>query len=267
MTLENATLTILSLGLVLLPSCSAEIGTYTGEGTGSVSFVCGTSGEIRYEAPQTRADGNTTRTLPETVIPESDALRLEISNEAGLVAEYGTMAGYDQPLLTAGDYTARFTGGDPSAEGPEAAYFEAEHSFTVVARKASTETVSISLANSVVSVLVSQWFADYYPVYNISIRTESGYTVSYSNSGTEPGTETSPVFVKAGTALYFSGTATKTNGTEVSFPETRIAGTKARTWQTVSVNASQAAGGSIEIVLDDTPVDIKEVAIELNPDA
>ena len=91
--------------------------------------------------------------------------------------------------------------------------------------------------------------------------------MAFSGEDTEPEAESEPVFVKAGTSLYFSGTAVKTNGVEVSFPRTEIAVTKARTWQTLGIDASEAAGGTVEIVLDDSVVEVKEISIELNPDA
>ena len=115
--------------------------------------------------------------------------------------------------------------------------------------------------------MVSKWFSDYYPEYDILIETESGYQAALSAADNGPETESEPVFVKAGTSLYFSGTAVKTNGAEVSFPRTEIAVTKPYTWQTLRIDASDAASGTIEIVLDDTAVEIKEISIELNPDA
>ena len=127
--------------------------------------------------------------------------------------------------------------------------------------------VAVSLANSVFSAVFSQWFVDYYPEFEILIETESGYSVSFTQSGIDPLSESSPVFVKADTNLYLSGTAVKTNGAEVSFPKTEIAVTKPCTWQTVSIDASQASNGSIEIILEDTVKEIKEISVELNPDA
>lgn len=264
----NRFLPLLALGVVLIPGCQAEkieVGAAE-QGDGTVEFVCSTSGEILYAAANTKADVQT-RTLPEDVIPDVNSFSLEITDDSGTDLKYETMTSYDRPYLTAGAYSAKFVCGNPDAEGPSAAYFELEHPFTVVARKSSTETVNIPLANSVVSVEFSQWFAKYYPEYDIVIETESGYSAEYTEADTEPGTESAPFFVKAGTNLYLSGTAVKETGAEVSFPRTEIAVTKTRTWQTVSVNAAQASSGSIEITLDDTPVEIKEIPVELNPDA
>lgn len=261
----------LLLTIVLSPfltaSCSrtnVETGNGVG-GYGTVEFLCNASAEIQYFAAS-KADGST-RELPGNVIPQKETLVLDISNAEGFMSHYDTFSAYDQPYLLEGEYSAVFSYGDPDAEGPEAAYFEAVHPFTVVARKTTAEQVAVSLANSVFSAVFSQWFVDYYPEFEILIETESGYSVSFTQSGIDPLSESSPVFVKADTNLYLSGTAVKTNGAEVSFPKTEIAVTKPCTWQTVSIDASQASNGSIEIILEDTVKEIKEISVELNPDA
>lgn len=262
---EHKILIMMAAGTLFLQACT-ETEVVVQEGTGSVEFRCSTVNGVQYSPASTKADGQT-RTLPEGILPESADLKLGITGPDGYSAEYETVAAYDAPQMRAGDYTAVFSYGNPEREGSDAAYFETGHPFTVVARKSSIETVTVPLANSVVSVTVSQWFADYYPEYDIRIETESGYAMAFSGEDTEPEAESEPVFVKAGTSLYFSGTAVKTNGVEVSFPRTEIAVTKARTWQTLGIDASEAAGGTVEIVLNDSVVEVKEISIELNPDA
>ena len=254
-----------TLSLLSVQSCR-ETGVSVEEGMGNVEFRCTARSDVSYSPAFAKA-GESQRPLPENLIPETGSLKLVLGNGDGYSAEYETLAQYDSPLLKAGEYTATFSHGDPESEGTDAAYFETVRNITVVARKTSTENISVGLANSVFSVVVSQWFADYYPEYEIAIETESGYSATFTSDDTEAGTESEPVFVKAGTALYFSGTAVKTNGAEVSFPKTEIAVTKARTWQTLGIDASEAAAGTVEIVLDDSVVKIEELEIELNPDA
>ena len=233
---------------------------------GNVEFVCSVQESVTPETAFSKADGQQ-KTLPEGLVPEASELHLAITGAEDYSAEYGTFAEYDSPAMKAGEYTATFSYGDPDREGPDAAYFGASADFDVIARKTSVENVTAALANSVFSVVVSQWFADYYPEYEITVETDSGYSVTFDSGSTAPETESEPVFVKAGTTLWFNGTAVKTNGAEVSFPRTRITETKARTWQTLGIDASQAAAGAIDIVLDDSVVTVEEYEIELNPDA
>ena len=190
-----------------------------------------------------------------------------MSGTDGVVASYETLADYDQPLLAEGNYTASFTYGDPEAEGAGAACFSGEEAFTIVARKTVTEPVSVSLANSVFTLVFSDWFRKYYSEFTVNIRTDSGFRAGFVGSASSPLPQTVPQFVKAGTGLYMSGSATKTNGVEVAFPETLVGTTAARTWHTVTVDAGQVGQAGIVVSLDDTPVAVEEIPVELNPDA
>lgn len=107
------------------------------------------------------------------------------------------MSDYDQPLLQAGDYQADFSYGNPDTEGENAGCFKGTKQFTVVARKTTTEQVSLSLVNSVYSLSCSEWFRQYYTDYDLTVRTESGFRSGFSGSTAKPLTGTPPVFVKA----------------------------------------------------------------------
>ena len=183
-------------------------------------------------------------------------MRLEISSGIGTVASYDVMSDYDQPLLQAGDYQADFSYGNPDTEGENAGCFKGTKQFTVVARKTTTEQVSLSLVNSVYSLSCSEWFRQYYTDYDLTVRTESGFRSGFSGSTAKPLTGTLPVFVKAAT-----------NGVKVEFPETEIGTTAARTWHTILLDAGAVGQASITVSLDDSPIEIKEVDVELNPDA
>lgn len=258
--MKHSFLTMAALA-VLLSGCSSDIRTDRESGKGNVHFECSVSSDVVL----TKADP--VRELPADLLPGTENFKLVISSSEGIVSTYENMSKYDQPMLPAGDYTAEFSYGDPEAEGNRAVYFTGEKNFTVVARKTSTEQVSLSLANSVYSLKFSDWFKKYYTEYQIDIRTESGLENAFSGSSSKPLEETAPVFVKAATKLYLSGSATKTNGTKVTFALTEICTTKARTWHTINVNASQVGEASLEITIDDTPVSIEEIPVELNPDA
>lgn len=231
-------------------------------GRGDVLFDFTVSEDVSFTRNQEQ------RELPDEVIPASEDFSLKLSSESGIVGEYASMAEYDQPMLQAGDYTATVLYGDPEAEGPDAACFDGSKTFTVVARKTISETIAASLSNSAFSVKFSEWFNNYYESFELKIETETGYQLPLTGSVEEkPSAETEPVFTKAGTNLYISGSAVKTNGFEVMFPRTLIGTTKERTWSTVNIKADEVSQLGLEIVLDDTPVSVNEVAVELNPDA
>ena len=245
----NRLSTILIVMAAWASGCSKDVGSGPqAAGNGSVGFYCTISPAVNI-AETSKAD---TRTLPAEYIPGTENLRLEISSGIGTVASYDVMSDYDQPLLQAGSYKADFSYGNPDTEGENAGCFKGTKQFTVVARKTTTEQVSLSLVNS---------------DYDLTVRTESGFRSGFSGSTAKPLTGTLPVFVKAATKLFLSGSATKTNGVKVEFPETEIGTTAARTWHTILLDAGAVGQASITVSLDDSPIEIKEVDVELNPDA
>lgn len=258
----------LSTTLIVMAAWAAGCSENTGSGpepagTGTATFTCTVSPSVEVATTSKAA----TRALPAEYIPGTENLRLEISSGIGTVASYDVMSDYDQPLLQAGNYEAAFSYGNPDTEGENAGCFEGTKQFTIVARKTTTEQVSLSLVNAVYSLNCSEWFRQYYTDYDLTVRTESGFQSGFSGSTAKPLTGTTPVFVKASTKLFLSGSATKTNGMKVEFPETQIGTTQARTWHTISLDAGMVGQASITVSLDDTPIEIKEVDVELNPDA
>ncbi len=249
----------LLFSLLFLAGCNT--GMEKPEAGGYVNFRCGVNPDVEL----TKA--LPTRTLPKEVIPGTEEISLEISNSEGIVGSYVSMTDYDQPMMEAGEYTAVFSHGNQDAEGNDAACFRAEKTFTVVAQKTSEESVVLTLSNSVYSLNFSEWFRNYYADYSFDIVTESGNPCTYSGTVAEPITETEPYFIPSGVKLYLSGKATKTNGVEVNFPSTEICVSKSGVWQTININAESVSQGTIQITVDDTPVSIKEIPVELNPDA
>ena len=139
---KSKLLTILTITAIWASGCSKDVGSGPqATGNGSVGFYCTISPAVDI-AETSKAD---TRTLPAEYIPGTENLRLEISSGIGTVASYDVMSDYDQPLLQAGDYQADFSYGNPDTEGENAGCFKGTKQFTVVARKTTTEQVSLSL--------------------------------------------------------------------------------------------------------------------------
>ena len=158
---KSKLLTILTITAIWASGCSKDVGSGPqATGNGSVGFYCTISPAVDI-AETSKAD---TRTLPAEYIPGTENLRLEISSGIGTVASYDVMSDYDQPLLQAGDYQADFSYGNPDTEGENAGCFKGTKQFTVVARKTTTEQVSLSLVNSVYSLSCSEWFRHIIPI-------------------------------------------------------------------------------------------------------
>ena len=194
-------------------------------------------------------------------------LRLEISSGIGTVASYDVMSDYDQPLLQAGDYQADFSYGNPDTEGENAGCFKGNQT---IYRRGAQDHDRAGFAVAGQLGLFAELFRMVQAIL-YRLRPDRphriGLPVGLFGSTAKPLTGTLPVFVKAATKLFLSGSATKTNGVKVEFPETEIGTTAARTWHTILLDAGAVGQASITVSLDDSPIEIKEVDVELNPDA
>lgn len=244
----------------LLSGCAKNDAPDPETGKGAVAFTCSISGAVD-EIATSKADPQ--RELPAECIPQTEQLSLVLSSDIGIVGSYEVMSDYDQPLLTQGNYNAAFTFGDQNQEGPNACYFTGNTDFTIVARKTITQPVSLTLANSLYSLTCTDWFMKYFTDYEFTVRTESGLQTTFD----KPVSETDPIFVKAGTKLFLSGKATKTNGVEIEFQETEIGTTAARTWHTITVDAGEANDVAINILFNNSLITAESIDVELNPDA
>lgn len=235
------------------------------QGQGQVAFTLSTSDEVAATgSDQTRA----TRRLPANYVPDAENFTLTITDSNNqLVAVYESLNDYDQPLLEHGAYNAKFTFGQPISEGGMAIYYEGSTVFQVIARKTSSVSLTAKFAKSAISVSTSEWFRNYYASATLTVRTESGHSVAFSvrNGSQQPGSDAID-FIIPDTNIYLSGTAKKTNGVEVKFPETLIGKSKLKTWHTIDIDMSVAAQLSLSVILDDTLSEIP-VEVELNPEA
>ncbi|MEG1612096.1 MAG: DUF4493 domain-containing protein [Alistipes sp.] len=248
---------ILISAAVLATSCSTEpdeVAETDGKGTVQLTVTTSTAVDA-----VTRAQVQ----LPATVIPNGDDFALRITaTEPTYDQSWTSLRVFDSPRMQRGNYTAAISYGNMDIEGVNAACFSGSQAFTILSRRTITTDISASLQNAAFKVLFSEWFTNYYTQAQITIRTASGNQFTFT-----PTTE-SILFVKPGTELFLKGTANKSQtGTAVEFPEKSIGTTTARTLHTITVNASEAGGGTLNITLDESFTSIPEQEIELNDDA
>ncbi len=248
-------LIIATWGGVILSGCSKE--TTEADGTGRAAFAC--IPDIAVEE-QTRA---TDRVQLPIEVPAAADFKLTVVND-DYYEEYEHFRDYDQPLMTSGEYTATFSLGDPEAESSTAYCFEGSTVFEVTANRTTTVTVSPKLVNSAIRLSVTEWFDKYYSSAQFTVTTEAGNNFAFTPTSGQT------IFVKAGSSLKLKGSAVKAqNGAEVTFPEHEIGITQATTLHTITVDASQAGGGTLSISLgtEDEMTEVEPVEIELNPEA
>lgn len=256
MLVKKYPLIIATWGGVLLSGCSKEPAAEA-DGMGRVSFAC--TPDIVVEE-QTRA----TVQLP-LEIPAAADFTLKVTNADGSYSEeYDRFRDYDQPLMKSGEYTASFSLGDPDAESSTAYRFEGSTDFKVTANRTTTVTVRPKLVNSAVRLATTEWFDNYYSSAEFTVTTSAGNSFAFTPTSGQT------IYMKAGTTLKLKGSAVKAqNGAEVTFPEHSIGATSASTLHTITVDASQAGGGTLRITLgtEDEMIEVAPVDIELNPEA
>lgn len=240
-------------------TCTGEA---DGQGEGRMAIECSVAADCADRGSAVRAEGRFE--LPADLIPAPEAFRVTIADlQEENETDYPTLGECDEFTLLAGRYRIDLAYGDPADETSDRPAFGGSREIEVVARKSATERVTVAMTNSAVRIAASEWFRNYYPSFTLLLRTESGVRIDFDDTSTDLERLR---FVAPGQSLYLSGSAVKTNGVEVSFPETRIGATAGRTLHTLSVDASQAGEGTLTVRLDDTLNEITPEIIELNPE-
>lgn len=267
----------LMMALLLLGSCNqdGDVGANQTDGEyGSVSFTSGVDSSVDII---TRASGNY---LPESVtLPTAADFSLKITGDY-YDPESGSSSSYDLSfgsidecngmsltLLETQDgneYTATVSSGTSTAEGENLPCFAGEVTFEVEARVTNIIYVSTQMTNSAFEFSTSEWFDNYYTDAKFTITTSAGNSFEFGR-----GDDERLIFVEAGTTLTIEGSATKSNGYDVTFASNTIGTTSARSISSISVDASQAGGASIvvEFQTEFISIDENEVDYELNVDA
>ncbi len=180
------------------------------------------------------------------------------------VDEYNTQA--SDNLLSAGDYTATVSYGNPEEEGVNKPYYYGSADFTVVAGEQVSVTVEASIANSMALIKTTSAFEEYFHDAEFTLTTGSGTTFTCKPAEAEM----QNVFVQAGTTLTVNGTAFTQkqtdgdNGVQVTFSEQTLETTKARTRHTFVFDAQNTGSATVTITLDEETEVISTVEVELN---
>ncbi len=243
-------------------------------GYGTVSLTAAVSGSV--EITQTR--GESMYELPEAIVPTSADFAMTLSGsyidpseeDESLIYEvaksYDSFDSYNEelPELYTNDdgYSVTVSYGDSSIEGENLPSYYGQSVITVVARANSEASIEANLTNSIFTFATSEWFDLYYTEAQFTITTTAGSEFTFGK-----GVDERLIFVEAGTELTLSGSATKTNGSSVTFAANKIGVTTAGVLTSIEVDASQAGSQTISITFDGTIVETEEQELEFNQDA
>lgn len=244
--------------VLVLSSCDkATINITSSEGSVTFTSKCVESILVSESAK------SSTFTLDQRLVPTEKDFTLKIPSEYSSISyNYASFADIDTLLLSEGFYTAQINYGDDTLEGDSCSSFYGELDFEVVARKVTKENITASLSRSMFSLDCSDWFKAYYPEYDLKVTTESGTEFDFD----ELSNGTLTYFIRSNSAVYLNGTATKTNGYDVTFNKTKILDASSlQTLHKITVDAAQAGGGYITISVDLDLTEIPAIELELNP--
>lgn len=245
--------TTISLALVALVACNKAEEPVAAEQQGSVSISCNVTSEVE----DTRAEVSCT-------LPAIDEFSLTIDGiSQDYHAEYASVAEFQESYLHNGSYKASVKAGDLNVEGFDCATFEGEAEFTVVSRQHTDVEVTATIANSLVKVEVTEAFKSYFAGgYEFTLKTELGNEYDV--------TEQSDYLFVAPTSIEILATATKqpnesgAEGKVVTLPTERIENLEPRTTYVVKFDVSTAGEATLQITLNDSLVEERNIDNELN---
>lgn len=243
-------------------------------GYGTVSLSAAVSGSVAIV--ETRVESM--YELPEAIVPTSADFAMTLSGsyvdpseeDESLIYKveksYDSFDSYNEelPQLYTNDdgYSVTVSYGDSSVEGENMPSYYGQSVITVVARTNSRASIEASLVNSIFTFATSEWFDLYYTDAEFTITTSAGSEFTFGK-----GVDERLIFVEAGTELTLSGSATKTNGSSVTFAANKIGVTTSGVLTSIKVDASQAGSQTISVTFDGTIVETEEQEVEFNQDA
>jgi len=165
----------------------------------------------------------------------------------------GLMSAYDPTTqFKTGNYTAEVTYGNPEDEGYDKPYFFGTTDFSIIGGQSTPVTIPVSLGNSIVKIVTTTAFDNYYTAKSFKITTGAG-TVIDNVSG--------PVFMDAYKFTLTGSLTTQGGGTKTIAAQTW--NVEAATCYSVKFDVTNTGSTTVSISFDNT---VQEVSFteELN---
>lgn len=241
--LSSAALAIVATG------CAGDEFQFTSS-TGGISPILGLDTEVVTAKPKGRA----------AAAISADDLTLRLTSADGSVSRQWNPAGtFDTTEeFRVGTYTMAAYYGSADEEGFDLPYYYGETTFEVEENKTTAVSLTASLANTMVSIVYTDAFKDYFASYKATVHSASG--VAYVDFAAD---ETRPAYLAPGKVTIITD-ITKQNGVSAQL-EAASFEAEAKHHYTVTVDVNGGNAGSAEMVVsfDDT-VDEEDVTIDLS---
>lgn len=227
-------------------SCSKERGNGA---TGSVNFSLSSDDNVSVVTKGLVSDY--------TSLPAAAAFSIAVSDTDGGYQWSGLVSDWDaSEALPVGNYTVSASYGAEGVEGFDKPYFEGGTTFSIVGGETTQVSVPVALGNSLVKIVCSDQFKNYFTAYSFTVATGSGNDIVFSSE------ETRAAFVDA-YKFTVNGNLTTQAGTVQTFSKEYV-GLEAKTCYTLSFDINNVGGVSISISFNDTVQTVELEDVELN---
>lgn len=255
--MKKMILRALALGLLVpaLGACSDDGGPAGSDVSGKGGFdpTVALNSEVqasdRFKAPA-RAEYS-------EVTPADLSLRLT-SADGSFSKTWAKLADFDtDERFNVGDYTLEaFYGSEEDSEGFEKPWFQGSQTLTVRENEVTPVSLTVELANAMVSLEYSEAFKNYMSSYSAEIHAAAGTVIPYT------ATETRPAYVTAGlTEVYVD--FVKPNGKGAKLLSASFTAAP-RTHYHVTFDLSQETGDAVLKVIYDDMLTQEDVEIDLS---
>lgn len=234
----------------MVVSCSSDDFSLSSS-TGAIKPVIGLDSKVFKPAADSRAGS--------TVSVDDLSLRL-ISADGSVNKQWDRIGDFDTNAeFRVGTYTMEAFYGDENSEGFEMPYFHGNATFEIEENRTTPVSITAKLANSMVTVVYTDAFRDYFSSYTVQIHPEGGSYIEYT------GDETRPVYIRSGKVTILADIV-KQNGVAATLEAASFTAKPQYHYTvTVDVNGGNAGSASLIISFDDNVVE-QDVEIDLSDD-
>ena len=218
------------------------------EGVGQVVFEVASN--------QTVADVTRSNVSDYTSLPSAGDFTIHIKDAANATVWTGNISEWNPVTpLQMGNYTVDAEYGAIEEEGFDKPYFLGTQSFTVLGAESTAVSIPVALGNTIVKIVCSDYFKNYYTDYTIRITRDGSEVVTFTKD------ETRAAFVD-GYKFTVEGTLTSETRTQTFSKD--FSNLNEATAYTLTFDVSNVGGSTISISFDDTVEEVELGNVELN---
>lgn len=192
-----------------------------------------------------------------TTLPAAGAFTITVKTSDNTTFWTGLLSDWDATTaMPAGSYSVDASYGQEGVEGFDKPYFCGSATFAVTGGQTTSVTIPVALANTLVRIVCSDAFNNYYPTYSFKINTGSGAEIDFAKG------EARAAFVDA-YKFTVRGNLTSQGGSAKTF-EKEYASLEAKTCYTLNFDVTNVGGVSISVTFNDTTEEVSLEDVELN---